>query len=158
MAKWLTLGSSLALAMALALSLGSGHWKPRNPPVVASRSIETHRPVPKEVEAILGRSCRDCHSNQTRWPWYSGLPVVSERLRQEVDKGRKQMNLSDWNTKIAEGADEEQGTLNGICENVRTGTMPPVWYRRVHRGSTLTQAETDTVCRWVARADLTPAQ
>jgi hypothetical protein len=158
MMKWLTPVLSLALTMALAVCLGSGVFKPRNPPVVASRGIEAHRTVPKEVEAILGRSCGDCHSNQTRWPWYSALPVVSGSLRKEVDKGRKQMNFSDWNTKLAEGADEEQGTLNGICENVRTGTMPPARYRRVHHGSRLTPAETETVCSWVALAALTPAQ
>lgn len=68
------------------------------------------------------------------------------------------MNLSDWNAKLAEGTDEEQGTLNGICENIRMGTMPPVRYRRIHHASSLTQEETETVCNWVALAGLTPAQ
>ena len=42
--------------------------RPRNPPVVASRTIEAYVPVPGEVEAIMARSCRDCHSFETRWP------------------------------------------------------------------------------------------
>lgn len=53
MMKRLALGLSLALAVALTLRLGSGFFKPRNPPVVASRAIEAHRTVPKEVKAIL---------------------------------------------------------------------------------------------------------
>jgi len=62
------------------------------------------------------------------------------------------MNLSDWSSKLAQGQDEEYGTLNGICENMRAGTMPPIAYRRMHRSAKFSQTDIDAVCHWVESA------
>jgi hypothetical protein len=47
-----------------------------------------------EVAAILKRSCADCHSNQTIWPWYSYVAPVSWLVERDVRRGRDHMNLS----------------------------------------------------------------
>ena len=48
-----------------------------NPPVVPSRSLEAHVEVPPEAQTVLKRSCYDCHSSSTVWPWYSHVAPVS---------------------------------------------------------------------------------
>jgi hypothetical protein len=124
----------------------------QNPPVIPGRSIEAHLAVPGNVEKILSRSCKDCHSYETRWPWYSRLPLVSGVVADDVKHARSYMNLSDWSATIAKGEGEERAALNGICEELRSDEMPLSRYRRVHRHTHLTGAEVETVCQWTEKA------
>lgn len=59
-----------------------------NPPVTGKL------PAPPEVQAFLDRSCMDCHSNETRWPWYAYVASGSWLLAYDVAEGREQLNLS----------------------------------------------------------------
>jgi hypothetical protein len=123
----------------------------RNPSVVANRRIEAHVAIPKDVEAILLRSCRDCHSFETRWPWYSRLPLVSGFLQRDVERARAHMNFSDWSAKLAQGDDEVHAALSGMCEELRSDSMPLTQYRWLHRESRLTKGDVEIVCRWTDR-------
>ena len=62
-----------------------------NPPV------ETEIAAPANVQAILTRSCYDCHSNKTAWPWYSHVAPVSWLVASDVSGARKKMNFTPWN-------------------------------------------------------------
>src|ERR1044071_9091520 len=84
-----------------------------NPPVDESRTIAAHLSVTPEVAAILDRSCNDCHSNVTRWPWYSNVAPVSWFVVDHVNVGRSEMNFSDW----AQYPTRQQGgLLKEICK------------------------------------------
>jgi Haem-binding domain len=63
------------LALLLAIQL----WQPdrTNPPVDRSQTLDRHVVVPADVKAVLDRACRDCHSHETRWPFYA---YVSRRF------------------------------------------------------------------------------
>lgn len=50
-----------------------------------------------EVDQILDRSCYDCHSNKTNYPWYAELSPVSWYIADHVEKGKKRLNFSNWN-------------------------------------------------------------
>ena len=80
----------------------------------------------------MARSCNDCHSLQTRWPWYSRVPIVSGILREDVKRGRADMNFSDWSAQVELGWDGERGTLNGICEELQSANMPVHSYLLMH--------------------------
>lgn len=148
----------LVLALIAAIGVGAGGRVPGNPPVIADRTLESHRAVPRDVEHILSRSCKDCHSFETRWPWYSKLPVVSGFMGNHVKKARSKMNLSDWSSKMAEGKDEEQAALNGICEELRSNEMPLASYRWLHWDAHLTAAEIETVCNWTETTTRAPLE
>jgi len=66
-----------------------------NPAVDESQTIEAHTPIPPQVKDILDRSCRDCHSNKTEWPWYTNVAPVSWWITGHVDQGRNNLNLSE---------------------------------------------------------------
>jgi hypothetical protein len=125
---------------------------PTNPPVRSDRTIEAHLTVPPTVQRILERSCYDCHSYRTQWPWYAGLPGIGHLLQSDVTRARRHLNLSDWSTKLAEGQDEAVASLNGICEELRTDSMPIRHYRWLHRNAGLSSAEVETVCHWTSAA------
>src|SRR3954447_21906523 len=67
-----------------------------NDRVKPNASLDVIAHPPAEVRRILDPSCLDCHSSQTRWPWYSHLPVIGQQLEQHVRAGRSQLDLSDW--------------------------------------------------------------
>ncbi len=142
----------LALVTIVGFSMGPAMPFAHNPPVIAGRPIEAHLAVPVEVEKILSRSCKDCHSYETRWPWYSRLPLVSGVLAGDVKHARSYMNLSDWSAIVARGKGEEAAALNGICEELRSDAMPLSRYRRIHPHTHLTGAEVETVCQWTEKA------
>lgn len=117
-----------------------------NPPVEPGASLTAT--APREVSAILQRSCRDCHSNETTWPWYSQIAPFSWMLASHVNDGRDHFNYSEW-TSIT--ADDQDKFLGAICSMTRRGRMPLPSYLLIHRGSTLTPADVATLCRWSDR-------
>lgn len=120
-----------------------------NPPVDPSSRIEAHVMVPAEVAAILERSCRDCHSNETRWPWYSHVAPVSLLLARDVREGRDEMNFSEWGDYDAETTDE---ILEEICEMVTDGEMPLMPYTWLHPEARLSSGDVERLCEWSKQA------
>lgn len=119
-----------------------------NPQVPPERAIHAQMEVPAEVRAILERSCRDCHSAETRWPWYSHVAPVSWLVIDDVNDARNKMNLSDWAQYDTKKADE---ILGDICEQVSMNEMPLPSYRWMHRDAHLSAQEVRTLCEWTER-------
>jgi hypothetical protein len=101
--------------------------------------------VPPDVEKILRRSCFDCHSNHTVWPWYSNIAPVSWLVSDDVVKGRKKMNFSEWG-KLTESKREKK--FQDICDEITDGEMPLKNYLLIHSDAVLTQADKDAICKW----------
>lgn len=118
-----------------------------NPPVDESRVIGAHLSVTPEVAAILDRSCNDCHSNLTRWPWYSNFAPVSWFVIDHVNEGRSEMNFSDW----AQYPTRQQGgLLKEICKEVKHGSMPLSSYLTMHGDARLSDADVKVLCDWAS--------
>jgi hypothetical protein len=118
-----------------------------NPPIDPSQSIESRLQVPPQVAAILDRSCNDCHSNKTRWPWYSNVAPVSWLVIKDVNEGRQNLNFSEWGRYTPRDVD---GLLKQICREVKAGVMPLSIYTPMHPGSKLSAEDVKTLCDWTA--------
>lgn len=125
-----------------------------NPPVDQSQTIEAHTRMTPQVAEILDRSCNDCHSNKTRWPWYSNVAPVSWLVIGHVDDARKDMNLSEWSLR---DSDRQSKKLQQMCDEVTDGAMPLSSYTPLHPGSKLSATDVKTICDWAnaERARLT---
>ncbi|MGC2322176.1 MAG: heme-binding domain-containing protein [Terriglobales bacterium] len=121
----------------------------RNSPVDSSRTIFASEAMPLNVAGVLRRSCQDCHSNETHWPWYSYVAPMSWIVATDVHKARRQMNFSEW-AGYSEKKREER--LNGICEQVVNGDMPEGKYALIHRRARVSEDERHAVCQWVEGA------
>ncbi|MEK6565487.1 MAG: heme-binding domain-containing protein [Bacteroidota bacterium] len=117
-----------------------------NPPVDESQTIQALLKVPPHISTIIERSCYDCHSNKTVWPWYSYIAPTSWLVARDVHKGRGEMNFTEWNKYKTLRVISK---LDQICMNVNQQTMPLPIYLTMHPSARLTQAEIDTVCAWV---------
>lgn len=118
-----------------------------NPAVDQSQTIHARLQVNPQVAAILDRSCQDCHSNTTRWPWYSNVAPVSWFLIDHVNHGRSHMNISEWGSLDNRQAGKK---LEEMCEEVEDGAMPLASYTRIHWGAKLSPEDIKTLCEWTA--------
>jgi hypothetical protein len=116
-----------------------------NPTSDASQSIESHLQVTPQVAAILDRSCYDCHSNKTRWPWYSNVAPVSWLVIDDVNEARQKMNLSEWGRYTNS---DVEGLLKRICREVKSGGMPLPIYKPLHPSSKLSDNDVKLLCDW----------
>jgi hypothetical protein len=98
---------------------------------------------PPEISRMLGRACADCHSNETRWPWYSRLEPAATMIAGDVDRGRAALNFSEWPAG-AKGA----GWLLAGCSAVESGVMPKQPYRLLHPDAAVSRADADRFCSW----------
>ena len=116
-----------------------------NPSVNPSQTIYAIIPVPSDVRSVFDGSCKDCHSNETRWPWYAHVAPASWILAHDVHEGRKEMNFSEWG---AYSPEKREDKLEEICEQVVNGDMPESKYAFIHRKSKPAERERDAVCKW----------
>ena len=101
--------------------------------------------LPPTVAPVLQRACRDCHSNDTVWPWYSQVPPVSWMIRHDVEAGRAKFNFSAW---VNGSARPTHNQIAEICDAVSDGSMPPKGYRMMHSEARLSAEDVDALCRW----------
>jgi heme-binding protein len=116
-----------------------------NPPIDPQREVHAFVPADPAASAVIQRSCNDCHSHLTVWPWYSHVAPVSWLVVSDVNRGRHAMNLSEWATYRPE---EQQKRLTEICKEVSEGEMPGFSYTLMHKNAKLSQSDIATVCRW----------
>jgi hypothetical protein len=114
-----------------------------NPPSDPSASLTVNPRVPREAAAVLERACRDCHSNDTRWPWYSSVAPVSWWVIDHVNHGRSHFNYSEW--KKYKPADARR-VLEESCNLTRQRAMPLPSYLRMHSGARLTDRDIEAIC------------
>lgn len=112
-------------------------------------------PAPPKVAALLRRACYDCHSNETRWPWYSRIVPLSWRIARDVERGRKEVNFSEWDGYYSA---TRRRKLEWIGRAVENGTMPPFLYCVTHPGARLTREQRAAIVGWVERALLQKEQ
>jgi hypothetical protein len=125
-----------------------------NPPIVESQTLAAAVSVPPDVTLILGRACNDCHSHKTVYPWYTNLQPVAWWLRDHIDHGREELNLSTFNTYETK---KKARKLEEICDEVRDGKMPLPSYLWGHPEAVLTESDKNVLCSWTEaeRAKLT---
>ena len=139
----------IILIVAVVLFAGIQAIRPArtNPAVDESQTIFARTQMTPEVAAILNRSCNDCHSNKTVWPWYTNVAPVSWWLTSHVNEARQNLNYSEWGRL---NTDRQDRKLRQICDEVEDGVMPLSSYLPMHPQARLSDADKKTLCDWTA--------
>jgi len=137
MKRWI-----LRIALVLAVVFLAIQFVPagRTNPAV-TKSIE----APPEVLDILRRSCFDCHSNESRWPWYAYVAPVSWLVVHDVDEGRAELNFSHWGDMPQGKRDSKAGSM---IEEIEEGEMPLEQYLWMHGEAKLSPADIAVLTKW----------
>jgi hypothetical protein len=111
-----------------------------NPPVTAPADF------PPEVAAVMKAACMDCHSNETRWPWYSKVAPTSWFVAKDVQQARAVLNFSNWENLPAE---TRYGFLQEMWNKVVERDMPHKPYALMHPQVELSASDRKTVGNWL---------
>jgi hypothetical protein len=114
-----------------------------NPPSNPASSFEAVANPGPEVAAIVRRSCYDCHSNNTIWPWYSHIAPVSWLVADDVKEGRTHLNFSEWGFYSPEIS---KTRLKEMCNEVKSGGMPLRMYTIIHSNASLSPEDVKSIC------------
>ncbi len=101
--------------------------------------------ISPEIFTVIQRSCWDCHSEATVYPWYSYIAPVSWLVENDVSRGREHLNLSKWSEYSVL---RRERCLSEIANQVRDGEMPLPKYTLIHRGARLSPADVDAIFQW----------
>jgi hypothetical protein len=101
--------------------------------------------IPDTLAAVFLNSCYDCHSDDTRYPWYSNIAPVSWFLNKHIEEGRSQLNFSSWGSLDKA---EKISLLDGICEECKAGSMPLRSYLIMHGSARLEPDKIESICDW----------
>ncbi len=114
-------------------------------PIDPAAGVDADARVPAPVLSTLRRACFDCHSDETRWPWYSALPVASWLIERDVSAGRGQLNFSRW---TQYNRFDRADLLDRACQMATERDMPLWQYRVLHREARLNEADIAALCAW----------
>lgn len=137
MKKWLKRIGLFLVAALLAIQLVP--VERANPPVRSDVA------APPEVKAALRRACYDCHSNETRRPWYARVAPVSWLIAKDVREGRREVDFSEWD-QFTGGRRARK--FKEIVEQVEAGTMPQWYYVLLHPDAKLSAADKEIILKW----------
>lgn len=105
--------------------------------------------VPQNVQYVLDRSCYDCHSNNTRYPWYANVQPITWFLNRHIVKGKAELNFDEFGNYSKR---QQRSKLKSIANQVNDGEMPLQSYIWIHRNATLSAADKELITTWIAKA------
>lgn len=116
-----------------------------NPVSAAELDFMAIYPAEATVQQQLIRSCYDCHSNHTEYPWYSNIAPVSWWIKHHINEGREHLNFSEWGNYTAKKADHK---LEECVEMIQEGEMPMSSYTLIHSETKLSEEQKLILINW----------
>ncbi len=113
-----------------------------NPPSTIDPADEIQ--APKEIMTMLRTSCYDCHSYQTKMPWYGHISPVSLEVKSHIKEGREAVNFQEWGN-----YDEakKQKIYKGIVKTINF-RMPLPMYLMIHEDAKLNRLQREKIKKW----------
>jgi len=112
---------------------------------IGPNDISVKHPLPPAVKTVLANACYDCHSNNTRYPWYAEMQPAAWWLGRHVRDGKEHLNFSEFGSYTA----KRQGKkLEAVFDEVDQHTMPLKSYTWMHPAARLTPAEVKLLTDW----------
>jgi hypothetical protein len=111
--------------------------------------IFAHYPATDTVKALVVTACYDCHSNNTRYPWYASIQPVAWWLDHHIKEGKRELNFSEFNTFPAKRKDNKLGK---VAEEVKEKEMPLSSYTWIHSDARLTDSQREAIVAWAEGA------
>jgi hypothetical protein len=112
---------------------------------VSQNDITLHFSLSENVQTILKKSCYDCHSNNTVYPWYNNVQPVALWLSNHVNDGKRELNFSEF---ASYAAKKQYRKLKTIIETIKKSEMPLNTYLWIHKDAILTNDQQTILSNW----------
>ena len=104
--------------------------------------------VPENIQRKLQVSCYDCHSNNTKYPWYNKVQPVAWFLEDHIKEGKAELNFNEWDSLSTR---RKTSKLRSIIKQIENGEMPLDSYTFIHRDAKFSEAEAEEIINWVTQ-------
>ena len=101
--------------------------------------------VPDSVQMILKKACYDCHSNNTKYPFYAYIQPIGWLLNNHIVEGKKNLNFSEFGSLSKR---RQTSKLKSIVDQVNDDAMPISQYTLIHRDAVLNKTEKNLIISW----------
>ena len=115
----------------------------------ASTDITHSVTVTTEIKSILEKSCYDCHSNHTEYPWYFNFQPVASWLAHHVEEGKDELNFSEFDTYKLK---RKKHKLKEVIEQLKEGEMPMSSYLIIHKDAKLSEEQKNKLIHWAEQS------
>ena len=102
--------------------------------------------IPDSIALLLKNGCYDCHSNETKYPWYSNVKPAAWLLARDTKVGREHLNLSEWESLSLR---KKLKVLNEMSDEVKAKEMPLAPYMLIHKNARFTDSERRQLIQWI---------
>jgi hypothetical protein len=141
--RWLRRAGLILLIVFLGIQfIRPGRNRSDNPAV---GDIVSLYKMPGNMKAVFENSCYDCHSNNTRYPWYVNIQPVGWMLARHVKQGKEELNFSEFGSYSTR---RQRSKLQQVINSIKDGTMPLTSYLLMHQDAKLTEAEKAMMINW----------
>ncbi len=106
-------------------------------------------PVPDSVQVILKNACYDCHSNNTRYPWYAHIQPAGWLLSTHIAEAKDKLNFNEFGNLSAR---RQISKLDGIANSIKDDIMPLSSYKLMHKSAQLTADEKELLIKWAKQS------
>lgn len=104
--------------------------------------------VPSSVAGILKASCYDCHSNNTRYPWYSNIQPAGWLLAKHIKDGKEQLNFDEFGNYSKR---RQLSKLRAVENSIKDGSMPLSSYTWLHPDAKLSAESKALILNWTSK-------
>lgn len=101
--------------------------------------------APAEVKDILKQACYDCHSYETKYPWYTNIAPFSWWIDEHIQDGRRHLNFSEWGNYDLK---KKKHKLEELIHEVEEGEMPLNSYTWAHSEANLSEEQIEALISW----------
>ena len=117
-----------------------------NPPVDMTKDFIAITNPPTDLGIVIKSACYDCHSNNTKYPWYSDVAPVSWLIKEHIDNGRNHLNFSIWPDYKE---NKKAGKIDECLDMIRSGEMPMKGYVMLHEEAEITHEKKMQLISWL---------
>jgi hypothetical protein len=110
-----------------------------------SKDITTLYPMPDSVKLVFDKACADCHSNNTKYPWYASVQPLAFWLNDHIADGKRHFNLNEF---ASYRIGKQNKKLEECIEQIKEGEMPLKSYTVIHKEAVLSEKEKATITNW----------
>lgn len=102
--------------------------------------------VPPQVQQLMQNACYDCHSNETKYPWYTYVQPAGWLLNKHIHDGREQLNLSEFGNNTSR---KRISKIKEMTNEVKNDDMPMYSYTIIHKDARLQAADKELLVSWL---------
>jgi Haem-binding domain len=111
----------------------------------SANNIASVYSTPQDVKQLLQVSCNDCHSSNTRYPWYAEVQPVALWLKNHIDEGKRQLNFDDFATYTLR---RQYNKMEEVIKLVKSDEMPLNSYTWIHKDAILSAEQKQKLITW----------